>query len=1042
MKKVLLYIFSILFFWIFTGCKINSPSFSIKNFLPISTFQSTTTGVVQINKSTVNLTENGSSSTYTIVLSKQPTSVVSVQITIPDRLKINQTTGTLNIEFSQNDWNVPQTLTLEVPDDDLLQGTETVSVTHTSSSTDSSFNNLSIDSLSVTIADDDLPSISIVESGGNTIVGENGSTDNYTVVLTRQPDTDVTIQFDVGSSLNPITSLTFTNANWNVAQTVTVSAIDNALVDGNRTATISHTSTSTSTLFNGLTASLSLTIQDDDTASVLITESGGSTNVTEGGATDTYTVVLSHAPTADVTINFTTDSQIQSISSITFLTSNWSTAQTITVTATNDSIAEGSHSSTIAHSATSTDSNYNGITIPQTTVSITDNDTASVSISKSTASVSESGTTDSYTIVLTSQPLSNVTISFTTDSQLQSISSIVFNTTDWLNPKTVTISASDDSSIEAAPQTSTISHSSSSTDTNYNSLTITNMVVTITDNDTAGVNFSKTTTNVSESGTTDSYTLSLTSQPTADVVVSFNTGTQVTAIGNKTFTTSNWNTPQTVSVSAVNDSVAEGAHTGTIAHSLTSGDTNYNGLSVSDVSVNITDNDTEGITRTETGGSTDVVEGNSTGDSISFVLTSEPTADVTISMSFNSSQIHVNQSSSSPASIVFTSTDWSTSKSVKVVALCDAASDAGVENISFSVSSTDPKYSALTLSNVNVNITDNPDCLKLNGTIQSGTVSMSGGSNQTISITTVNPEKAFTYCNFKYSGSGLNNLVTCQLNSAGTQVEIKSNTAASNTVNWYVVEFATNAGVIAQRGLKSFGSADSSLDHTLTTPIDPGRSFVLGYVRTTSTSNTNDEQRLVMLEIVDSTTIRFSRGETGIALDVEWQVIQLDSASVQKGTSTISAGSTTTTASITALDLSKSFLIFNHKAGNVAGCEADFMTRGRFSANNQLTFNRSGTGDSITISWFAIEISRGATVQNGSEAIANNVITNVAVTSLTTNKNMIVMSNSISVGNGCAITLDSGTFSAAFSSSTNIEFERFITESNTGNIDWFTVEFQ
>ena len=46
--------------------------------------------------------------------------------------------------------------------------------------------------------------------------------------------------------------------------------------------------------------------------------------------------------------------------------------------------------------------------------------------------------------------------------------------------------------------------------------------------------------------------------------------------------------------SSVNDSAAEGSHTGTITHTVSSSDANYNGLSVSSVSVSITDNDTAG----------------------------------------------------------------------------------------------------------------------------------------------------------------------------------------------------------------------------------------------------------------------------------------------------------------------------------------------------------------------------------------------------------------------------------------------------------------
>ena len=106
---------------------------------------------------------------------------------------------------------------------------------------------------------------------------------------------------------------------------------------------------------------------------VAITQSGGSTAVTEAGATDTYTVVLSGEPVANVNITPSPDSQLTvSPTSLVFTSSNWSTPQTVTVTAVNDAVAEGNHSGTITHAATSTDPGYNAIPIAAVTAAITD----------------------------------------------------------------------------------------------------------------------------------------------------------------------------------------------------------------------------------------------------------------------------------------------------------------------------------------------------------------------------------------------------------------------------------------------------------------------------------------------------------------------------------------------------------------------------------------------------------------------------------------------------------------------------------------------
>jgi predicted extracellular nuclease len=115
---------------------------------------------------------------------------------------------------------------------------------------------------------------------------------------------------------------------------------------------------------------------------VSLIESGGSTNLTEGGTTDTYTIVLNTQPTADVIITITPDSQTTTdTTNLTFTPANWNIPQTVTAIAVDDLLVEGTHTSVISHSVASSDSNYNGINIGSVTATITDNDVA-VSITK------------------------------------------------------------------------------------------------------------------------------------------------------------------------------------------------------------------------------------------------------------------------------------------------------------------------------------------------------------------------------------------------------------------------------------------------------------------------------------------------------------------------------------------------------------------------------------------------------------------------------------------------------------------------------------
>ncbi|BAY78897.1 hypothetical protein NIES25_53760 (plasmid) [Nostoc linckia NIES-25] len=84
----------------------------------------------------------------------------------------------------------------------------------------------------------------------------------------------------------------------------------------------------------------------------------------EGGATDNYSVVLNRPPTANVTLALNGGTQLSTnVNTLTFTPSNWNVAQTVTVSTINDGIAEGPHQGSVTTTVTSSDPNYNGITV-------------------------------------------------------------------------------------------------------------------------------------------------------------------------------------------------------------------------------------------------------------------------------------------------------------------------------------------------------------------------------------------------------------------------------------------------------------------------------------------------------------------------------------------------------------------------------------------------------------------------------------------------------------------------------------------------------
>lgn len=137
----------------------------------------------------------------------------------------------------------------------------------------------------------------------------------HTVTITISPDSQVSVS---------TTTLTFTTADWASPQTATVSAVDDGVVENPHTGTITHSAAGGA--YDGVSISSIVANVTDDDASVTITETAASTDVTEGGATDTYDVVLDLQPTGTVTIIISPDSQVNvSTTTLTFTTGDWDT---------------------------------------------------------------------------------------------------------------------------------------------------------------------------------------------------------------------------------------------------------------------------------------------------------------------------------------------------------------------------------------------------------------------------------------------------------------------------------------------------------------------------------------------------------------------------------------------------------------------------------------------------------------------------------------------------------------------------------------------
>ncbi|MDB9513854.1 DUF4347 domain-containing protein [Kamptonema animale CS-326] len=307
-----------------------------------------------VGAQTVNLALTGTASAADF------TTTIPTQITIPDGSNTGQVTITVNDDF-------------------LVEGAETATLTISNPSTGIALGTTT--NQSVTIADNDTKGITVTPTTGLTTT-EAGGTANFTVVLNSQPAADVSIGITSDKTTEgkvDKSSLTFTNANWNTPQTVTVTGVDDLVVDGNIAYNIlTAAATSTDTNYNGVDAAdVAVTNIDNDTKGITITPTAGLIT-TESGGTANFTVVLNTQPTADVSIGITSDKTTEGKvdkSSLTFTNANWNTPQTVTVTGVDDLVVDGNIAYNIlTAAATSTDTNYNGVDAADVAVTNIDND--------------------------------------------------------------------------------------------------------------------------------------------------------------------------------------------------------------------------------------------------------------------------------------------------------------------------------------------------------------------------------------------------------------------------------------------------------------------------------------------------------------------------------------------------------------------------------------------------------------------------------------------------------------------------------------------
>ena len=169
---------------------------------------------------------------------------------------------------------------------------------------DNNFDDVADQTVSVSTTDD-VAGFTVAELKDQQVLDESGTTDTFTVVLNAQPDSDVVVAItssDTEASSN--SPLTFTSSNWDTPQTVTVTGVDDFLLDGTITSdlVVAIVDASSDNNFDGVADQTvfmcrRLMMMLPDSRLLKLKDLRV---LHESGTTDTITAVLNAQPDSDV----------------------------------------------------------------------------------------------------------------------------------------------------------------------------------------------------------------------------------------------------------------------------------------------------------------------------------------------------------------------------------------------------------------------------------------------------------------------------------------------------------------------------------------------------------------------------------------------------------------------------------------------------------------------------------------------------------------------------------------------------------------------
>lgn len=448
-----------------------------------------------------------------------------------------------------------------------------------------------------------------------------------------------------------------------------------------------------------------------------------SLRLVEGGASQVVEVALSAQPEQAVVI-MVSSSDITEVSASTaelvFTPENWSVLQPVTITGVDDSDIDGNSSSTVTFSIddAQSDEAFHSVDDQAIEAVTVDDDVKIVglTVSQSGAAtvVVEDGVTDSVFVVLDGAPDDDVVVTVDVGENPHvtlDTASLTFTAENWDTPQSVVVTAIDNEIVDGSKST-VLTLAVQSSDADYDQLPDQQLTAIIHDNDHAGLVIEQpdAATGVDESGTFDTFTVSLTGKPQSPVVIQL-TGDDPTEfqlnLTELVFSPENWDIPRIVTVTGVNDDIDDGDVTTDLQVTVDTArsDSLFNILPDEVVEVTTFNDETAGFLVTQTDGGTEVGESTDSQDELQVVLTSQPASSVVIDVVADD----LTAVTADATSVTFTPDNWNVSQTVTLSGVADGVTDGDlVTDVRFAVNAneSDDQFDGLAESVIGVSSLD------------------------------------------------------------------------------------------------------------------------------------------------------------------------------------------------------------------------------------------------------------------------------------------------------------------------------------------------